>query len=108
MGVGLKIKEHLKNRGITAKDFAKAIDENRTQVSDYINEKAKPSIKFLEKAIDYFPDLDLNYLFRDVDTANEPVPIYSKAPEQLVEEIQRKAGEIDAMAQELKKSLSQK
>lgn len=108
MGVGLKIKEHLRSKGITATHYANVIDENRTQVNAYLNEKLKPSIKFIEKTIDYFPEMDLNYLFRDGDTVNESVPIYSKPPAQLVEEIQRKAGEIDAMAQELKKRLTQK
>lgn len=112
MGVGQKIKAHLKNRGITQKYFAESINENRTLVSDYLNENLKPSIKFLEKAIDYFPELDLNYLFKgDIPgLVKEDVSSYAapKTAAQIVSEIDLKMDEIKFKLEELKEVLSQK
>jgi len=94
MSVGKKIKKHLKEKGITVKQFAEDLDENRSMVSNYINDKSKPSVKFLYKTISYFPDLDLNYLFRDLSEVQEQPPVYGAPPEKLIKEIEDRLNEL--------------
>ncbi|GGD84902.1 helix-turn-helix domain-containing protein [Planktosalinus lacus] len=94
MPVGQKIKKHLKARGISIKQFAEDLDENRSLVSNYLNDKSKPSVKFLYKTIAYFPDLDLNYLFRDHSEVSETAPVYETPPEKLIREIEERLNEL--------------
>ena len=108
MGVGLKIKKHLVEKGITAKNFSEKIKENRTQVNAYLNEKLKPSVVFLYKTSEFFPDLDLNYLFREKKELNDVEEVYEKPPDKIIEDIEMKLLEISKRVTLLKNHLSQK
>lgn len=94
MSVGSKIKKHIKDKGITIKKFAEDIDENRSMVTNYLNDKTKPSVKFLYKTIAYFPELDLNYLFRDPEGLQEQGSVYNAPPEKLIKEIEERLHEL--------------
>tara|TARA_R110000850_G_scaffold218852_1_gene344380 strand:+ start:8255 stop:8557 length:303 start_codon:yes stop_codon:yes gene_type:complete len=94
MSVGSKIKKHLKGKGITIKKFAEDIDENRSMVTNYLNDKTKPSVKFLYKVIDYFPELDLNYLFREPVEFQEKGSVYGAPTEKLIKEIEERLHEL--------------
>lgn len=94
MSVGTKIKIYIKEKGITIKQFAIDIDENRTLVSNYLNDKSKPSVKFLYKTISYFPEMDLNYLFRESSDLNEKPSIYGASPKKLIKEIEERLREL--------------
>ncbi len=99
MFTGKKIKTFLKEQGISITDFAEHIGENRSLVTSYLNDKLTPSVKFLYKVIDYFPELDLNYLFRDVSTLGEEKPLYKKSSQKLIKEIEER---LDGLKKNLK------
>src|SRR5690606_1105438 len=98
MFTGKKIKALLKEQGISITDFAEEIGENRSLVTSYLNDKLTPSVKFLYKVIAYFPELDLNYLFRDVSALGEETPFYEKSPQRLIKEIEER---LDGLKQQL-------
>lgn len=89
MEIGEKIKAHLKLHGLTITRFAEEIGENRSLVTNYLNEKQQPSVKFLYKVIGFFPDLDLNYLFRGSSyLLGEASTVYQKSPQKLIRDIE--------------------
>ncbi len=94
MTVGKKIKKHLKEKGISVKQFAEDLEENRSLVSNYLNDKSNPSVKFLYKTIAYFPDLDLNYLFRESSELHEQPSPYGESPEKLIQDIEERLLEL--------------
>lgn len=101
MSFGENLFTLLTERNITQSAFAKAVDINASQLNQYIKGK-KPSVEFIYKVMEYFPDVDLNWLFdRKTDFVKEPELVYSKNPEHFIREIRY---QLDL----LEKNLSQK
>src|SRR5690606_15056787 len=82
------------------------IDIHKGLLSRYLNGE-KPSLEFIYKTIEIFPELDLNYMFKEElneNLVNEtPAPIYKKGenPAALIEEIEENL-------KRLKKKMTQK
>ncbi len=100
MPVGSKIKEALREKGITQKKFADHCELPTSLLSEYLNDKVTPSVKFLYMVIDFFPDMDLNYLFRD-DYNNgivyEKTAEYETNPKKLIDKIQRELEDLKGL-----------
>ncbi len=65
MGLGSRLKEVLKDKKLKQNQFAKEIDENLTQLNKVLNDQRPISIEMLTKVAKRFPDLDINWLFRE-------------------------------------------
>lgn len=80
-----KMKLFLEKEKVKQKDLASEINMNYTQVNNFINGNKKYSVKFLEKIMARFPDLDMNWLLRDSKPVKpaepiEPVENFSDEP----------------------------
>lgn len=107
MGFGSRVSELLKNRGIKQNKFAEDIQEDPVSVNRYLKESRTPKVEFINKVVEYFPEVDLNWLFRghgpSLDTLNEVPSAYEapRTPQTLIENIEENL-------KELKAKLSQK
>lgn len=76
MSFGQRFKQVLEKNNVTQAQFCKDQNLNKALVSRYLNGE-KPSVDFIYKAINYFPEIDLDFLFErsqddtSVNTDNE-------------------------------------
>ena len=102
MKFGKKLKELLSARGISQAEYATAISMNTGLLNRYLKGE-KPSIDFIEKTLEFFPDIDANYFFKDemMPGVNEAGETYlKKKPEAIMFEIENKWKELrTALAQ---------
>lgn len=97
MSFSKKIKKHFKERGITQRKVGEIMNWSELSVSRAMKSDAV-SITFLEKLIEYFPEIDLNYLLKDnkedlsISEMNEPSEQYGILSEEgkLINEIEEK------------------
>ena len=106
MEFGNRLAELLKERKLSQKKFAEEIQEDPVSVNRYLKGSRAPKVEFISKVVEYFPEVDLNWLFRGTASAamaNEQGAAYlvPKTPAGIIENIE---GEI----RELKALLSQK
>jgi transcriptional regulator with XRE-family HTH domain len=95
MGFSKKIKNYFKERGITQRKVGQIMNWNELSVSRAMKSDDL-SITFIEKLIEYFPEIDLNYLLKnnkedgELSEMNEPSEMYKKLSdeEKLIEEIE--------------------
>lgn len=76
MQLGEKVKILIKERGLKHSEVAQAIDMNSNMFSNYLSGSRKPSAAFLLSVINYFEEIDLNWLLRDTDT---PLPLVNES-----------------------------
>ncbi|WP_242094853.1 helix-turn-helix domain-containing protein [Aestuariivivens sediminicola] len=98
-----KLKQLIKSKYDRLGDLAEKFDMNYSQLSQYVNGK-KVSIDFLNKIIQEFPEVDLNWLLRDDHVIKDGVnerPLQYKTVlnnEQIIDKIEK-------LLQELKNQL---
>jgi len=102
MEFGPRFKELLKRHGITQSKFANDTHTHSGLVSRYLSGGEQPSGEFIKKAVGYFPDVDLNYLFGDLLQTNhvsEAKTEYKKAKElkDIVDEMEDKLKELRSL-----------
>lgn len=94
MDFGNRVKQLLKDKGLSSKEFALKIDEHPTALSSMLSGNRKPKAEFILKLVEAFPEVDLNWLFRGETTRNnelrEDEVSYStpNTPEVLIEKIE--------------------
>jgi len=84
-----KLKQYLKTTGFSQKEVAKKIGYSDSMMSRYLKSN-KPNYEFLNALIKVFPDIDLNYLFKD-DTEEhlaEGIGPHTKDEVVLIDEIE--------------------
>jgi len=101
MTFGEKFKKILKEKNVTQAKFADDNDLHRGYVSRILNGES-PSADFIMKAVGYFNDVDLYYLFFDVpnpDKVAEAELIYSKGenPIEIIEDIEKRLMNLKAV-----------
>lgn len=98
MSFNKKVKEYFKSQGLTNRDVsAKMEGYSETMISKVLN-KDDLSIAFLEKMLQFFPELDYNYLLKNEETLQmvaEQKEIYQNRAEILVKEIKEKINELE-------------
>ena len=65
MGIGEKLKELYKEKGLSQADFAEAIDESISHINKVVNGHRNISGEMLQKIIKFFPLLDLNWFLKE-------------------------------------------
>ena len=74
-GVGVKTTNLLKKKGITASEFSKIIDVQRSSISHIINGRNKPSLEIVTKVCRIYPDISLEWLIYGNENKHNPVPL---------------------------------
>lgn len=106
MEFGPRFKKILEENKITQAKFCEDTDIHKGQASAYLSGKERPSADFIIKAIAYFPDVDVNYLFGDIkkggEGVEEPIAEYSSlTPDKIIKDIEWRL-------KQLKKQLAKK
>jgi len=57
-----RIKQVIELSGLTMTEFADLLKVQRSSISHLISGRNKPSMDFLEKLVEHFPDIDLKWL----------------------------------------------
>ena len=74
-----RIQKLLTEKGISASEFSKKIDVQRSSISHIINGRNKPSLEIVTKICKVYPDVKLDWLILGENyESNSPTPINSK------------------------------
>jgi len=74
-----RIQKLLIEKGISASEFSKKIDVQRSSISHIINGRNKPSLEIVTKICKVYPDVKLDWLILGENyESNPPTPIDSK------------------------------
>ncbi len=74
-----RIEKILKEKGISASEFSKKINVQRSSISHIINGRNKPSLEIVTKICKVYPDVKLDWLILgENDESDSPTPIDSK------------------------------
>ena len=60
--INLRFKEIIKNQTISASEFAKKINVQRSSISHILNGRNKPSLEIVRKICREFPEIDVEWL----------------------------------------------
>jgi transcriptional regulator with XRE-family HTH domain len=107
MDFGEKLALLLKEKGLSQAKFAREMEVNSVSVNQYIKGTRTPPVEFIQKVIDYFPEVDLNWLLREESNTTmmlqDAQAVYNVpiTPATLIESIEKNL-------KELKAQLSQK
>ena len=78
-GINNRIQKLLIEKGISASEFSKKINVQRSSISHIINGRNKPSLEIVTKICKVYPDVKLDWLiFGENYESNSPTPIDSK------------------------------
>lgn len=100
MEFGSRLAELLKERKLSQKDFSVSINEDPVSVNRYITGKRPPKVEFISKVIEFFPEVDLNWLFRgEVFHVNEASEAYEipRTPNTIISNIEKEIQELKAL-----------
>ena len=67
----------LKKKGITASEFSKIIDVQRSSISHILNGRNKPSLEIVTKICKEFPEIDVEWLIFGKNKQN-PSPTHNE------------------------------
>jgi predicted transcriptional regulator len=105
MGFEKKIKLYFKQRGLSNRDVAKIMETSEVMIGKFINTD-NYSKTFIEKLIQHFPDVSIDYLIKDTvespDQLNEPSQTYNNS-DKVIELI----ADVEDKLKEIKKLLAQ-
>jgi DNA-binding XRE family transcriptional regulator len=59
-----RIQEIIKRYDLTSSKFADMLDVPRSTISHILSERNKPSLEFIQKIIDKFPEINIKWLIR--------------------------------------------
>ncbi len=107
MGVGKKFKFLLKEKGMSQREFADAIVENVTQVNKVLNEERTPNYEFLEKSLQLFNEVDLNWLLREEYDIDSPIPKVSENKAAYSQDVIQDILDLERIILKLKSKVSQ-
>ena len=78
--INKRIQKLLIQKGLSASEFSKKINIQRSSVSHILNGRNKPSLEVITKICKVFPDVKLNWLVlgENNENSSNPTPIRSK------------------------------
>ena len=77
--INKRIEKLLKEKGISASEFSKKINVQRSSISHIINGRNKPSLEIVTKICKVYPDVKLDWLILGKDyESNPPITVDSK------------------------------
>jgi len=63
-----RIQEILNRYNLTSARFADTLEVPRSTISHILSERNKPSLEFIQKVLDHYPDIDTNWLLKGEGT----------------------------------------
>lgn len=94
-----KLEKILQYYGLTASGFADRVGVQRSSLSHLLSGRNKPSLDFILKIIDAFPEVDLNWILLDQGTfpksKNTPTPTVTISTENIESTEASKSSEIE-------------
>ncbi len=95
-----KVKEYFKSKNLTNRDVSNLMDGYSESMISKILNRDTISNNFIEKLVDKFPDMDMNYMFKDdaqrVESFKNQNENKNRAME-LVREIKLKTSELESI-----------
>lgn len=88
-GIILRLKEVLEHYNLTSSTFADTIDVQRSSISHLLSGRNKPSLDFVMKVVNKFPDVDLYWLLYDEGSFPKKKEERKKVEETITEEISK-------------------
>ena len=76
--INTRIQELMKKKGVSASDFSKKINVQRSSISHIINGRNKPSLEIVTKICKVYPDVKLDWLILG-DNQNDDAPTLIKS-----------------------------
>lgn len=76
--INTRIQELMKKKGVSASDFSKKINVQRSSISHIINGRNKPSLEIVTKICKVYPDVKLDWLILG-DNQNDDTPTLIKS-----------------------------
>ncbi len=95
-----KLRKFFSEKGISQSEAGNRMGYKKSMMSRYLN-TATPNMEFIQSLIREWPDVDLNYLFKDQEIllqTEEPAEDYGDRRLQIVDEISEK---LNALRKEL-------
>jgi len=88
-----KLKSFFKEKGISNKQLSQRLGYSEVMTGRYLNSN-KPNYEFIMALIREFPEIDLNYLFKDfeIEVSEEKDTIQTKNEATLIDEIEMRLG----------------
>ena len=77
--INKRIQKLLIQKGLSASEFSKKINIQRSSVSHILNGRNKPSLEVITKICKVFPDVKLNWLVLGENDENPPDPTLNKS-----------------------------
>ena len=77
--INKRIEKLLIQKGLSASEFSKKINIQRSSVSHILNGRNKPSLEVITKICKVFPDVKLNWLVLGENDENPPDPTLIKS-----------------------------
>ena len=96
MNFNEKVQEFFDKKDLSNREVAKMMDYPEQLVSRHMHSD-KLSITWIQRLLDVFPDIDMNYLLKNVDVLNEPGEDYKKKSVVIIEEIEEKIKELKSL-----------
>ncbi|MDY0779593.1 helix-turn-helix transcriptional regulator [Tenacibaculum sp. IB213877] len=88
-GIIFRLKEVLEHYSLTSSTFADTIDVQRSSISHLLSGRNKPSLDFVMKVVNKFPDVDLYWLLYGDGSFPKKKEEKKKIIETISEEIQK-------------------
>lgn len=101
MDVINEIKNKIKSRGITQKEFAELIDMHPSKLSDVLNGRRPLRLEFITACAKVFPEINLERLIQSV---HEQPEVYERTSEVIIREIRLLIDELHEKLKNVPKS----
>ena len=108
MEFGKKLRVLLDKEGVSGRAFAEKIDVNPTHISKVLNGHRAPNYELLEKILEEFSQVDLNWLMREHYTDADPIRVVSEDLHLYSQEITEDLDKIESILKKVREKVSQK
>lgn len=93
-----KVEEFFDKKGLSNREVARMMDYPEQLISRHMHSD-KLSITWIQRLLEVFPDIDMNYLLKDqnIEMVQEPGEEYNKKSVDIIDEIEDKLKELKSL-----------
>ncbi|MFT5760957.1 hypothetical protein [uncultured Flavobacterium sp.] len=91
-----KVEEFFDKKGLSNREVARMMDYPEQLISRHMHSE-KLSITWIQKLLDAFPEIDMNYLLKDENLLNKPREEYKKRSTVIIDEIEERLVELKTL-----------
>lgn len=96
MNFNEKVQIFFDKKNLSQREVAKMMEYPEQLVSRHMNSD-KLSITWIQRLLDVFPDIDMNFLLKDENVLNEPGEEYNNRSVVIIDEIEEKIKELKSL-----------